>query len=207
MKPVRSIIAAALVSLALQSAAVAAISQAKVERSADTLRLTWADDHPVDIYERTAAAPRLLKKGARQGAFTLEHADRTRRYFVLVDEVDHQRLTVAERLVPLAQGSNFRDIGGYPAAGGKHVRWGLIYRSGAQPMLSPEDLAQLRTLGLAQLVDLRSSEERWRNVRQRLESRGGRDDRRSTRAAPKPLTRRQTILSGYWRPSGGWHMS
>jgi protein-tyrosine phosphatase len=67
---------------------------------------------------------------------------------------------VAERLIPLAQGSNFRDIGGYVGAGGKHVRWGLIYRSAGQPLLSPSDVAQIQGLGVTQLVDLRSSEER-----------------------------------------------
>uniref|UniRef100_UPI00260590E6 tyrosine-protein phosphatase n=1 Tax=Novosphingobium sp. TaxID=1874826 RepID=UPI00260590E6 len=67
---------------------------------------------------------------------------------------------VAERLIPLEAGSNFRDIGGYPAAGGKHVKWGLIYRSGATPLITPADQGRLAALGLANLVDLRSDEER-----------------------------------------------
>jgi len=69
-------------------------------------------------------------------------------------------VTVAERVLPLEHGSNFRDIGGYPAAGGKHVRWGLIYRSGASAILTDADVQQVQALGLKQLVDLRSSEER-----------------------------------------------
>ncbi len=65
-----------------------------------------------------------------------------------------------ERVLQLQQGSNFRDLGGYPAAGGKHVRWGMIYRSGGTPLLTDADLAKIKTLGLANMVDLRSSEER-----------------------------------------------
>jgi protein-tyrosine phosphatase len=102
----------------------------------------------------------VLARATKDGRFTVEHADRSRRYFVLVDTRDHDRLEVAERLVPLEQGSNFRDLGGYVGAGGKRVRWGMIYRSGGQPLLTPADVEQIKALGIGQLVDLRSSEER-----------------------------------------------
>jgi protein-tyrosine phosphatase len=67
---------------------------------------------------------------------------------------------VAERTLPLAQGSNFRDLGGYAAAGGKHVRWGVLFRSGATPLLTEADVHTVGELGLKNLVDLRSDEER-----------------------------------------------
>lgn len=73
---------------------------------------------------------------------------------------DEAVLQDSRRLLVLEQGSNFRDIGGYPAADGKHVRWGRIYRSGATAMLTDDDLAKIRALGLTDMVDLRSSEER-----------------------------------------------
>ncbi len=63
-------------------------------------------------------------------------------------------------LIPLEQGSNFRDIGGYAGADGRHVHWGLIYRSAGQPLLAPGDVEQVKGLGIDQIVDLRSSEER-----------------------------------------------
>jgi len=65
-----------------------------------------------------------------------------------------------DRVIPLEAGSNFRDIGGYPAAHGRHVRWGLIYRSGGTPMLTAADQARIAGLHLAHMVDLRSAEER-----------------------------------------------
>lgn len=63
-------------------------------------------------------------------------------------------------MLPLQQGSNFRDIGGYPAAGGRHVKWGMIYRSGATPVLTDNDLRMVDALRLANMVDLRSTDER-----------------------------------------------
>jgi protein-tyrosine phosphatase len=65
-----------------------------------------------------------------------------------------------ERLLPLASASNYRDLGGYSTADGRHVRWGKIYRTGATPLLSAEDLSYVRALGIESMVDLRTVEER-----------------------------------------------
>lgn len=166
MSAVRSIVAAALAGVALHTAAFAEISGAEVKRSgADALAVSWSSPDAVDVYAADRPdAPldqaKLLARGSHAGAYAVENAGTARRYFLLVDERDHQTLKVAERLLPLQQGSNFRDIGGYPAAGGKHVRWGMIFRSGGQPLLTTADLAQLHAIGLNQVVDLRSKEER-----------------------------------------------
>jgi protein-tyrosine phosphatase len=158
--------AVALAGLLAHSPATARIAAAQAERSApDALSLTWSSPDPVDVYvsDKPVVAlknARLLSRADADGRFTLDHQDHARRYFLLVDAKDHDRVEVAERLVPLEQGSNFRDVGGYVGAGGKRVRWGMIYRSGGSPMLTDADVAQIRALGIAQLVDLRSSEER-----------------------------------------------
>jgi protein tyrosine/serine phosphatase len=56
--------------------------------------------------------------------------------------------------------ANFRDLGGWPAAGGRRVRRGLLFRSDALHRLTPADVARLRgELGICTLVDLRSSHE------------------------------------------------
>jgi hypothetical protein len=44
-----------------------------------------------------------------------------------------------ERLVPLAGAMNFRDVGGYPAADGRTVRWGCVYRSDGLDQLTNAD--------------------------------------------------------------------
>lgn len=142
------------------------ITDARVERTApDSLTIAWADKDPVDVFVTTKpdaspAQATLLSDDDRDGRYVLPSAGTGRRYFLLRDERTHQVTTVAERLLPLERGSNFRDIGGYPAADGRHIRWGMIYRSGATPMLTAADVQQVKALGLTQLVDLRSSEER-----------------------------------------------
>lgn len=66
------------------------------------------------------------------------------------------------RVVALAGGHNFRDIGGYPTADGRTVAWGRVFRSGTMVALSDADHLHLNTLGLRVICDLRSTRERDR---------------------------------------------
>lgn len=63
------------------------------------------------------------------------------------------------RFVPLAGGVNFRDAGGYATAAGHRVRRGKIFRSGNLAYLTAADLAQLETLGVRWVCDLRTEQE------------------------------------------------
>lgn len=152
--------------LAFHPLAALALDGAQVERTGtDQVVVRWQGDDPVDIYvssrpDAPLAAAKLVARADRQGAYTVAQTDPSRPYFILKDERDASMARVAERLLPLERGSNFRDVGGYPAAGGKHVRWGMIYRTGATPMLTDADLRYLGGLGIASDIDLRSVEER-----------------------------------------------
>jgi protein-tyrosine phosphatase len=155
-------------SLALLTAlpAWALVADGKAERIApDQVAITWTDADPVDVYvserpDADLATAKRVSEANRTGRFELTAAPGARPYILLRDRDDGRAVRVAERILPLERGSNFRDLGGYSAAGGKHVRWGMIYRSGGTPMLTDTDLATLRALGLREIVDLRSSEER-----------------------------------------------
>jgi protein-tyrosine phosphatase len=146
--------------------AAAGLTTASVARSApDVLTVTWTDAAPVDVYvsDRPDATPqtaRLVSHRDDDGRHDFTDPGAARDYFLLRDTKSGAVLRTAERLIPLVQGSNLRDIGGYAAAGGKHVRWGLIYRGGATPVLTAGDIARINALGLKNIVDLRSSEER-----------------------------------------------
>ncbi len=59
------------------------------------------------------------------------------------------------RAVTLEGGSNFRDLGGYPAANGKTVKWGHIYRSADISKLTDNDLKTLASRNIAVDCDLR----------------------------------------------------
>jgi protein-tyrosine phosphatase len=66
----------------------------------------------------------------------------------------------AAGLLPLEGGRNFRDLGGYPAADGRRVRRGMLFRSGALCALTELDYRHLDGLGLRVVYDLRSNDER-----------------------------------------------
>ncbi len=152
--------------LALSGVAAARVSNEAVERSAaDRLVVSWADKAAVDVYaadsaEASVQDARLVSKANKKGRFEDQVGSANRRYYLLKDTADGSVVRVAERVLPLDRGSNFRDIGGYPAADGMHVRWGKLFRSGGTPLLTDADVATVQAVGIKDLVDLRSSEER-----------------------------------------------
>jgi protein-tyrosine phosphatase len=162
----RPLAAVAAAVLCLAAFPALALEAPAIERPApDKLEIRWTGHDPVDVYvaqapdERLARARRIAKAD-RSGDLTIAWTEPTRPYVILRDERDGSIARTAERLLPLEHGSNFRDMGGYPAAGGKHVRWGKIYRTAATPMLTDADFHYVEGLGLSADIDLRSLEER-----------------------------------------------
>lgn len=66
---------------------------------------------------------------------------------------------VAERLLPLEGGVNFRDMGGYATRDGRRTRWKHLFRSGQLSKLTEAGRAQLAELGIRVVVDLRTATE------------------------------------------------
>ncbi len=64
------------------------------------------------------------------------------------------------RALPLAGGSNFRDLGGYRTQQGTYVKRGVLFRSGAMVSLTDTDIDYLNQFDFQTVVDLRSLEER-----------------------------------------------
>ena len=64
------------------------------------------------------------------------------------------------RVIELSGCLNFRDLGGYPSADGRRLRWRTVFRSDALHHLTRQDVARLRDeLGIGDVIDLRSSAE------------------------------------------------
>ncbi|WP_439533675.1 tyrosine-protein phosphatase [Polymorphobacter sp.] len=156
---------ATALALLLASPALA-LSDARVTRLADgQLEISWTAKTPVDVLvsdqpDAPRAAATLISRADADGRHNLAVPAGERRYFLLHEAGTRETLRTAERVLPYASASNFRDIGGYRAADGKHVRWGRIYRTGGQPLVNEADQASIARLNLANLVDLRSIEER-----------------------------------------------
>ncbi|GAB5453465.1 MAG: tyrosine-protein phosphatase [Halioglobus sp.] len=70
------------------------------------------------------------------------------------DERENHRLLNFEGI------HNFRDLGGYPAADGRQVKWGVLYRTGTLAHASRADMDVLARLQLETLIDFRSAMEK-----------------------------------------------
>jgi protein-tyrosine phosphatase len=145
------------------AAPAAAPADVAVTRDADGgLTVRWSAAGPVDVY--VAPAPDLAGRTliSDDNADGLAQVSRqpARVYLHLVAEGATQGVWAAERVLPLEGGRNFRDLGGYPAAEGRSVRWGMLYRSGVMADLTPTDYQYLDGLGIKTVCDFRSTEER-----------------------------------------------
>jgi protein-tyrosine phosphatase len=63
------------------------------------------------------------------------------------------------RLVALEAVHNFRDLGGYATADGRHTVWRTLFRADGLYRLTPADVVALEPLGLRTVIDLRSAPE------------------------------------------------
>ena len=147
-----------------------ALNKVQVTRSADGgFELNWSTSTPavpVDIWvatdpAATAADRRQIADDITLGKFKLS-ADQVdagkRAYFWVKPEQGTIRM-VAERVLPLEGGRNFRDLGGYQTSSGATVKWGILYRSGVMTGLTQQDYNYLRQLGINQICDFRAKEE------------------------------------------------
>ena len=63
------------------------------------------------------------------------------------------------RLLPVEGAHNVRDLGGYPAAENKTVKWGKVIRSGDLNLLTENDLVYMSAIPLKTFIDFRDLEE------------------------------------------------
>jgi protein-tyrosine phosphatase len=64
-----------------------------------------------------------------------------------------------DRMIALEGAVNFRDLGGYAAADGRHTRWRTLFRADGLGDLTETDFSTMRALGIRTVIDLRSAEE------------------------------------------------
>lgn len=95
--------------------------------------------------------------GGAAGQFPVEVDNATRSYFVL--ERDDGSLSLAERLLPLDGGWNFRDLGGMETRDGRRTAWGKLIRADGLSDLSDADLTYLASVPLNTVVDFRNERE------------------------------------------------
>lgn len=65
-----------------------------------------------------------------------------------------------QRVLPFRRIANFRDLGGYPGADGRRIKWGVLYRSGHLAKATSSDLNTLQALNIKTIIDFRSTQEK-----------------------------------------------
>lgn len=129
----------------------------------DRLRVSWQGlEGPVRVFLSAggdAPAGKTAEVAAAATSPVEIAAPATPRPFIVIETDTGARMQLAERVLPLEGGRNFRDLGGYRSEDGRQVRWGHLYRSGVMAELTAGDLAYLRSLGIARVCDFRSSDE------------------------------------------------
>jgi protein-tyrosine phosphatase len=92
------------------------------------------------------------------------------------------------RLIKFEGCYNFRDLGGYPTADGRALRWRVLFRSDALHRLSEAEVERMRDeLGIGAVIDLRSTAEL------RDDGRGALGERSEILFHHVPLFDRQTV--------------
>lgn len=128
-----------------------------------SLLVNWSfteQQQPVDIYvaNNPEGSKQLVARNITGNSYLLPR-DANARQYIFVQPKQGQGQWVAERVLPLQGGFNFRDLGGYPTQDGRQVQWGKLYRSGTMIDLTEQDYAYLGKLNLGVMCDFRSREE------------------------------------------------
>jgi protein-tyrosine phosphatase len=129
--------------------------------------LSWTDpagNLPVDLYASTDpsgnASPWGHVQVSRTGTATLTGLDPLNRwYFELCEPGGRSCVEVADRAVNLEGVANARDMGGLPAAGGRTIKWGVVFRSAKPTTADATGVEELARLGLTEVVDFRTAAE------------------------------------------------
>lgn len=142
------------------------LSACHVERLGDReYRVHWpAFDPPREVAVFMADDPDVFYTNSDLGAPLLTTYDsnvvvanpdpEVRHYFYL-RAATGAGAVLAERRLALQGAPNFRDLGGYLTADGRHLKWGKLFRSGKLSALTDEDTRYVRRLGLTLVCDFR----------------------------------------------------
>lgn len=102
-----------------------------------------------------------ILSGNGSGVFPLNVSNSIRIYFDLV--AGDQKITLAERHLPMTGGYNFRDLGGFRTKEGRHIKWGKLFRADELSNLTEDDLKYLASIPITSVIDFRAQAEARRS--------------------------------------------
>jgi protein-tyrosine phosphatase len=143
-----------------------AIKKAAVNRTADGgVELSWEPAAGLpEVCVFHGESPEGIDRGSplartTAGRVRLDGLDPAGRHFFELVPQDGRPLVVGERRIEAEGSSNLRDLGGYAAAGGRRVKWGLVFRSDNLARLTDSGLARVKRLGIRTVCDFRTTPE------------------------------------------------
>lgn len=146
---------------------LAAISDVTVEREAGAAVIRWRPvdaQAAVDVASGTTPDPSTHEPAGTSApgasSFSLVRTGPAPLYISLTPQGGGATVVAGERRLPFDGLTNFRDLGGYPAAGGATVRWGCVFRSDALYAMTESDRTRFDLLGISAVYDLRNDSER-----------------------------------------------
>jgi protein-tyrosine phosphatase len=124
-----------------------------IEGSCELVDVAWAATPESLDHKPIQTVP------AAQGSILVEDVPAGRVFVAVAPAGEGGALLAGERNLGLQGARNFRDLGGYRAAGGARTRWGRVFRSDAL-VLEDLDFDTFASLGIRAVYDLRSDLER-----------------------------------------------
>lgn len=133
---------------------------AKVEQRDKTFHFHIPDSQGIvkEIALIQEDANRLLLQTEEESFDILLDSSSKRPYFEV--QMEGKSDILAQRTLPIEGMNNFRDLGGYTVADGRHVKWGLLYRSDHLYNATQGGIAYLKRLDIHTIIDYRSQNER-----------------------------------------------
>jgi len=124
--------------------------------------IEWEASHPdtqVTVEPLTANGEVSVHYSIGSGRTSLSGLALASRHYFRLRAQHGTEVLAAERRLGMQGTPNFRDFGGYPAADGRRVKWGFLFRSGQLSSLSDQDMDLLGSLNIDLVCDFRRAEE------------------------------------------------
>ena len=119
---------------------------------------------PITVYHGTsyASIDHANPVGTSDDYSFLWRGEENQQHFFELVSASGASVVVAERRIHFRGTDNTRDLGGYRTRDGRRVRWGQLYRSGDLSDLPRSDYDYFRHVGIQEVIDFRTPEDRDR---------------------------------------------
>ncbi|WP_297637621.1 tyrosine-protein phosphatase [uncultured Clostridium sp.] len=101
---------------------------------------------------------KFIKNIENKKEIVFKDIDINNRNFYII-KTENEELILAERLIPLKNFCNFRDLGGFYSKDGRMIKWGKLYRSEVLCNIEEVQMEYFKSLGIKYVFDYRSNEE------------------------------------------------